>query len=156
MNIITLHKALITAIATDNDTKTWLFEKYSLPLNVLKTFDEKDPPGQSDCPFVFLGPTSKVVGQNVSNKIHVFDCFCGLYDDDTGSPIGLDNVSEHDGFENLETFRKYVETAIAGYDSGNLSIDRIEVSYFNTFPLMVVGMKIIYVEPVTLGCDPLL
>ena len=165
MNINTLISEITQAIATDNTLRTWSLSTYDQVHKVYVNADAKNQPGEADCPFVVLFPSSKVVGETQSTKYHELVVMCVVNDSSASlENYGLDNVTEYAGVVRLETFRKYVESAISTEISSdstnfmNVSINMVEVNYetMEEFPFMVAEMLIGFTEDVPIGSDYLL
>ncbi len=156
MNINTLLDDITFAIASDENLASWCSLTYSKTATVLDEFDEQDPPGESDCPYVAVQTESKTVGVGIQDKTHEFMVVCGLYDDTTETGP-LPNMVKSLGVRRIETMRKYVETAIAGVDIGNVELKIIGIEYKvgAYIPFRLAGMNLIFSEKYTLGTDPL-
>lgn len=158
MNINTLTVDFAEAVAESNIIKTWCQIAYSSDHSVYAGMDVRNPPGDDDCPYVVLYPVRKQVGQHQREKFHEIEVVGCLYDDTVRSHAGVANLTEYTGVQNIEAFRKLIESAIAGVDIGNLTLSVIAVDYemIESFPFFMCGMVIEVWEGVTIGSDPLL
>lgn len=158
MNINTLTIDFAEAVAQDTDLRTWCQIHYSSDQSVYAAMDMRDPPQDSDCPYVVLYPVRKEFGQHRREKIHEIEVVGCLHDTSTRSHAGVSNLTEYTGVQNIETFRKLIEDAIAGVDIGNMTLSVIAVDYemIESFPFFMCGMVIQVWEGVCIGGDPLL
>lgn len=156
MDLNSLLGDLAEAVASDSDTLTWANSTYGRDHKVYVNVDVRNPPGEDDCPFVALYPLSKSVGRAVSRKEHGFEVVCCVHDSALKSHA-LTNLVEYEGVRRVETFRKYVETAIAGVSVGNALLELVEVEYetIDQFPFILSVMVIQIGEEVTIGSNPL-
>ncbi|WP_054031019.1 hypothetical protein [Desulfatitalea tepidiphila] len=154
MNINTLLGNLATAISTNAALTTWCNTTYGHAHKVFVNLDHRNPPGDSDCPFVTLYPISKSAGLGVSTKRHAFEVDCCIYDDTTRT---TGQVLEYNSIRRVEEFRKLIESAIMGIDTGNALIETVEIEYsvVEAFPFAWAGMVIEINEHFILGSDPL-
>ena len=149
MDINTLTSALKTAIAGDSSLTAWCtanYRKHSVWVNM----DLTDPPAESSCPYVVIYPVGKQVGEMQSPKRHVFEIVCCLYD--AGSTTS-GNTTVYTGVANLETMRKYVETAVIGASMGECWVSSLQIEYetIENFPFLLAGMTIEIYEDVCIG-----
>jgi len=158
MDINELTVDFAEAVAQDAAIKAWCQGQYSEDHTVYAGLDIRNPPQDSDCPYVVLYPVRKEFGQHRREKFHEFEVVGCLHDTTTRSHAGISNLTEFTGVQNIETFRKLVEDAIAGVDIGNLTLAVIAVDYeiIESFPFFMCGMVIQVWEGVTIGSDPLL
>lgn len=154
MNVNTLITNLAVAVAQDSDILTWANTNYGQDHYVFVNFDVQDPPGEDYCPYVMIAPDRKRMGQRISQREHAVDVVCCIHDDASRTHAGISNIIEYQGVSNLETFRKYVETAVVGVSVGNGAFDfEVEYDTISTFPLMWCFMRATVPEPVTIGSD---
>jgi len=158
MNINTLTVDFAEAVAQDADLKTWCQINYSSDQAVYAAMDVRNPPGDTDCPYVILYPVRKEFGQHRREKLHEIEVVGCLHDTTTRSHAGVSNLTEYTGVQNIETYRKLIEDAIAGVDIGNLTLAVIAVDYemIESFPFFMCGIVVQVWEGVTIGGDPLL
>ena len=73
MNINTLIDTITSAVSVDLSTTTWCTTNYGQAHRVFKNADRRDPPGESECPFVIVYPLNKSVGERQSRKSHAVE-----------------------------------------------------------------------------------
>ncbi len=158
MNINTLLNSISEAIAGNIDLLAWANVTYGQDHTVFVNLDSRGLPGESKCPYAALYPLTRSGGVGKSIKPHTFQVVCTVYDRETGTHPGFNNIIEYEGVQRLEAFRKLVENAITTVDLGNLWIDSVNVDYetIESFPFMLCGMEINIFEAVLIASDPLL
>lgn len=155
MDINALQKLFIETIAVDADVIAWCQENYGKKHSVHSSFDSRNLPGQDDCPMVVVYPLRKYTGEGVTTRHHEIQVVVHVYNTGTRSHPSIDNIVDYDGNDNVEIFRKLVETVIAGIDIGNALIMELSADYdiIQYFPLFSIGMVTDIVEEYTLGTD---
>lgn len=158
MNINTLINNFAETVAQASAIKTWTQANYTADHKVYAGMDTRKPPKKDDCPYVCLYPVQKHVGQHSREKHQEIEVVCCIHDTTTRAHAGITNLTEYTGVQNIESFRKLVETAIAGVDIGNATLSVIAVDYemIETFPFFMCGMVLDVWEGVCIGSDPLL
>lgn len=157
MNINTLLADIAQQIALDAELDAWCMDTYGRNCKVLVNYDTRNPPGESDCPFVAIYPGAKRAGQAVAVKEHVIDIGCCIHDE--ASVVHPEtNMTEYKGVQRIEVMRKYVEDAVAGTSMGNALVAAVDIEYdtIDMFPFMVAAMAVTITEDVTIGSDALL
>jgi hypothetical protein len=158
MNINTLLNDFAEAVAQSSTIKTWTQANYSADHKVYAGMDTRDPPDENDCPYMALYPIRKLLGQHQREKHHEIEVVCCIHDTTTRAHDGITNLIEYKGVQNIESFRKLVETCIASVDIGNANLSLVTVDYemIETFPFFMCGMVFNVWEGVTMGSDILL
>lgn len=156
MNINTLLTNYAQNIAIDVDIKAWCNVTYGRNHKVYINYDERDRPGENDAPFVAIYPINKTVGQTIRTQSHGFELVCGIYDESVKVHAET-NITEYEGVQRIEIFRKLVEDAIIATDIGNARVDKAEIDYetIETFPFMLALMDIEVINELTLGSEPM-
>jgi hypothetical protein len=143
MNINTLITNFRNAVHDNVATQTWCTTAYGRNHHVYVGVDTRKPPGSDQYPLVHLFPLEKAAGGG--DQVHVIGCTCGVYDADTRTVAGKTNLVELAGVQNLESFRKLVETALltAALANGHY-IDRIKTTYetIEFFPYFLTTMEV--------------
>ena len=157
MEFNSLRDDLINGIANDDAIRIWCETTYGNIHTVYTNLDERDPPGETNCPFVVVVPIRKYVGAQVGVKEHEFGIMCGIYDS-TSRIRAESNIVEFEGVQNIEIFRKKVEDVIAAVDIGNAVIATLEVEYetIESFPYILSRMYLAIKKEILIGEDPLL
>ena len=91
------------AITGSTAITSWLTTNY--PTSTLKVFtgiDQKNPPGESDAPFVCLIPSSAVLGETTDSHQYSMEIVVGLVDD-TFSDYATTGATEMKGVFNLDS-----------------------------------------------------
>lgn len=155
MNITTMIDAISAAIAQDSAIAAWCTTTYGHTHKVFVSLDLRNPPGQDDCPYVALWPDDKLVGYGISEKGHGLMFDISVYDESTRTHDGIGNLVEYNGVARVEALRKLVETAVAGVDLGNVSLENIDIQYDSpeSFPFFTAGMAVSFQEENMLGAD---
>lgn len=158
MNINTLINDFAEALADSETIKNWCQVNYTSDHKVYAGMDTRDPPDENDCPYLVLYPVRKHLGQHQREKHHEIEVVCCLNDTTFNVHGGIGNLTEFTGVQNIESFRKLVETCIAAVDIGNATLSTIAVDYemIESFPFFMCGMVLDVWEAVTIGSDPLL
>jgi hypothetical protein len=156
MDINTLIDDITTALSQDATLQAWAHDIYDRAAKIYTNIDIRNPPTGDDCPYIVVFPRGKVCGYYVKEQDHAIEVDCCITDESVRDRDD-ENIVEYLGVSRLETFRKYVETTIAGVDLDNGIIDEIHIEYnvMEFFPSMVAEMTIGIKKPVTLGVDPL-
>lgn len=156
MNINTLISELSKTVANDSALTNWAVNAYGQSHNVFINMDLRDPPKDTDCPYLVILPLSKSVGRGREEKTHEIEISCCVYDDDFEIHAET-NITEFAGSKRLEEFRKLAETVIANSDIGNALIESVDIEYdvVSSFPFMWVGMVFEITEQFVFGSDPL-
>lgn len=154
MNINTLIESFKTAISTSADLNQWCVATYDRAPKVYINIDNRNPPGEEECPFCVIHPVSKRVGFGVSTKRHSFEVDCCIYDESTRT---TGQVVEYNSVRRIEEFRKLVENAIAAIDIDPALLEEIDIEYefIESFPFAWAGMTIGLSEDFILGTDSL-
>lgn len=122
-----LYVIIRDAIHDDPSVQNWCTANYSRNHKVYGGFDERNPPDTSAAPLVSIFDPGKEVGQNDESIRHTFGIMCELYDESTRA-TGKTNVVEYTGVQNIEVFRKLVETAIYSNLPANTVISSISIA----------------------------
>jgi len=156
MNIDTLVATIRDAIHDDSATQTWCTTNYGRNHKVYSGINVDSPPGQDDCPLVAIFYGEKDVGYDEDGIRHIIPVTCEIYDADLRTVAGKTNVIEYEFVQNIESFRKLVETAIATALSANyplIRIARIRIQYetVESFPFIDAAMMIEFYEDYSQG-----
>lgn len=141
MNITTLINAIRDAVKDNAAVSAWCTTNYSVAHNVYKGVDTRQPPASSSYPLVHIFPVAKSLGYGLESEDHIIGVTVGLYD---ATQTTTGTLIEMEGIDNLEAFRKLVETAIVGAVSSPRFIESIEVEYetIEFFPFFLANMEI--------------
>lgn len=178
MNITTLINAIRDVLANSSEISDWSVAIYGHGPTITKGADEKNPPEQADYPVIHLFPIGKSAGYGVDMIGHDIGISCGVSDTSiTSSTVGQVTLLEYTGLDNLEAFRKLVETAVVtavesglgfgevefGEDPfggetwhGSVFLDDVKITYetIEHFPFFLASMALSINGPATLGGDP--
>ena len=156
MDINTILTDIAQDIALNADLGAWSTVTYGRTHEVFINIDRRNPPGEDNCPYVVLYPISKNVGSGESVKRHGFEIICCVNDDSSRTHAET-NVTEYEGVQNIETFRKKVETIIDGTDIGGAFVETVDIEYetIEMFPFMMAGMVVSIHEDWSFGDNPL-
>lgn len=156
MNITTLLNTLRNAIHDDADTRSWCGANYTRAHKVYVGVDTRNPPGETDYPCVHLFPVAKTAGYELEENEHVLGITCGVYNETASRVTGYENAVEMVGIADLETFRKYVETAVAGAIPAEHFIQVLEIEYevVEFFPFFLATMELNISQYYAQGDDP--
>jgi len=152
----TLLISLRNAVHDDSDTQTWCTANYSRNHKVYVGLDTREPPAEDQYPLVYIYPVVERAGYDLDSQDLVIGATCGIVDDDTRTVAGKTNAVELAGVQNIETFRKYVETAIVGAELGDLMISTVEIAYetIDFFPFFIATMEFTFTDDYAQGDDP--
>lgn len=155
MNINTLIVNIRNAIHDNAALQSWCTTNYSRAHKVYVGIDTRKPPIDDQYPIVHLFPLSKTIGGG--NQNHAIGVTCGLYDDDVRTVTGKANVVELEGVQNMESFRKLVETALltAPLDNGHW-VDAIDITFetIEFFPYFLCAMEVSIRAELGFDSDP--
>ena len=156
MDINTILTDIAQDIALNADLGAWSDVTYGRTHEVFINIDRRNPPGEDDCPYVVLYPISKNVGSGEGVKRHGFEIICCINDDSSRTHAEA-NITEYEGVQNIETFRKKVETIIDAADLSGAFVETVDIEYetIEMFPFMMAGMVISVHEDWSFGEDPL-
>ena len=154
MNITTLLHNVANAIHDDSSTQAWCTTVYERGHKVFIGIDRRKPPAESDYPLVHVFQVRKSEGYELESQEHVLGVTCGIYDDDSRTVI-RDRLTELESIEYIETFRKYVETAVVGAELSTMRIDELLIEYevIDFFPFLLAHMEFTFVHDYSSGDD---
>ena len=155
MNVNTLVTSLRDAIHDDAATKAWCQTNYGQDQQVFVGIDTRNPPEMGQYPLVHIFPLTKRAGGGTQE--HSVGITCGIYDDDMRTTSKA-NVVELEGVQNLESFRKLVESAIDDIDFGDVNwLADMSVSYetIEFFPYFLCSMELRIDAEIPFGEDQL-
>ena len=155
MDINTLTPDLALALAADSAIESWVQANYDKSFKLFVNIDPRDPPGESDRPFILFYPTAKKVGSMRDEKPHIYQIEVVLHNEEMVDPQRRANLVEYIGVAHVEALRKLVETALVAALPGSLDLDEIEIEYdtLNDFPFFFAGMTLTFNESVCIGGD---
>lgn len=157
MNINTIISDMAQDLALNAGLLAWSKVTYGQDHKVYINIDRRNPPGEDDCPYVVIYPITKNVGSAESAKKHGLEMVCCIHDDASRTHAET-NVTEYEGVQNIETFRKKVEGILDDTDLGDAFIETVDIEYdtIEMFPFMMAGMVVSIHEDWSFGDDPLL
>lgn len=144
MNITTLINAMRDAIVGSATVKAWCYTNYDQAHTVYKGVDQRNPPPSTDYPVVTVFPVSKIAGYELEREEHVIGVVCGVKDETvTSTTTSAVVLKEYDGVDNLEAFRKLVETAAVGAVSSPQRVEVLFIEYevIEFFPYLLASME---------------
>lgn len=152
MNMNTLLTTLRDAIHDNSATQSWCTSNYSRNHKVYVGIDIRKPPAEDQYPIVHLFPMTKLEGYELEEQEHGFGVTCGLYKTGTRT-TGKTNVVEYTGMQDIESFRKLVETAITGTSIADIRIDSLNIDYetIEFFPFFLANMDFKFVHDYAQG-----
>jgi len=145
MNMITLLTAVRDGIHDDTATSAWCVTNYSQAHNVYVGVDTRKPPDSDAYPLVHVFPISKGMGFSAEKEDHVIGMTCGIVDATTRTVSGKARVVELTGIQNIEAFRKLVETAmVAVIAAQSLTAEELLTEYDTVefFPFFMATMTV--------------
>lgn len=153
MNMITLLTTLRDAIHDNSATQTWCTANYTRNHKVYVGIDTRKPPAEDQYPIVHIFPVSKIEGYELEEQEHGIGVTCGIYNEDIRTVSGKTNVVELEGIQDIESFRKLVETAIIGASITDIRIDSLNTDYetIEFFPFFLAGMDFKFVHEYAQG-----
>lgn len=147
----TILAAIRDAIAGSATIKAWTQANYSADHKVFVGIDRRNPPGESDCPFVVILPEHKKAGLSANVIQHEFYLCCAICDENTRTGLAS-NITEYSGVQNIETFRGLVLDAIDGASfSGRITEIETGDEPFDAFPILLQDMLITIKEETEFG-----
>lgn len=149
-------EAFKDALTINAGLTDWAQARYGRSHKVYVNIDTRQPPGESDCPYIMLRPTAARYGRGASQKIINIDMLCCLYDEE----FVLDpetNAVEYYGIGNSMDMLDLAVAAIAAVGTGNSLLQDVEAEFetIEFFPFFMAGCPLTLVEPITLGADRL-
>ena len=123
-------------LTDDESLRTWCISNYSSPPTIYSGIDKRQPPAQSNTPYVSVMTANEFSGYGQDRNSFLINIVSALYDDTLTTTTDTNEVTrkKYQGIENIEAMRKLVETAVCDIlstDSNleNCIIDTVEVSY---------------------------
>ena len=156
MNMTTLINLFRDAIKDNVTIGNWCTANYAKKQTLYKGVDQRNPPAETLYPIVHLYPVSKRVGYDLDQQMHVVGITCGIYDDGhTTTVYANGTLWEYDGIDDLEAFRKLVETAVAAVIPAGSWIDGLNIEYetIEFFPFLLASMEFSVMTPYHAGED---
>lgn len=154
MIIGTLLENLKIALAEDGTLDTWCKAVYGSGLTVFHP-DDRDPPGENDCPYVSLRREYRRV-----TRTHK-ECAIALLMvvNEEGAPTRADaNIEDFQGTGHLDTFSDYVADVVLGISLGNAETVELSTEYdeeINLYPNFQATTTWVVGEQRTIGDDPM-
>ena len=137
LNMNTLYNAIRDGIADNANIKSWCQTNYSQDHKVYAGLDDRHPPAESECPYVYLFMDSKQVGYRLEQKAHAVGVICEINNDSIGTVVGKANIVVYTGINHSEDFRKLVETAAIAAVAELIheaAVEQIDISYEDSDP----------------------
>ena len=152
MNITTLINALRDGIKNNAPLAAWCVATYAKSHTVYKGMDARNPPPETSYPLVHIFPIRKTAGYELASEDHGIGVTCGVFDS-TVTISGI--VSEYGGIDNLEAFRKLVETAVVAAIPTGSRIDLLTIEYetIEFFPFLLASMEFKIADDYSQGDD---
>jgi len=147
MNINTLLGLFTAAAQTNAALISWTTTNYNVH-TIYQGIDIENPPDASNYPMIYIAQDTKEVGYSLEQKGHNITVICGLVDENTtATKVGTVTLNKYTGVENIESFRKLVETAIVNaidaYTTTKLWINDLSIEYetLDMFPFFMCSMS---------------
>lgn len=154
MNTHEFKNTLRENLGDSTTLSSWATTLYSRVPLVLVGVDERNTPGEEDCPFVEIVLPGKDVGLQPA-KSYYFIIACAIHDD--GEVVNTNpNIRELAGIDRIEDFREQVKDIFQASLPANTTIKRIfvENSDIDEFPFFYSVMNIEIEELFVTGSNP--
>lgn len=140
------------ALSTDSDLTAWAKAYYGRAHKVYVNIDERNAPGEADCPYIQLRPTACRYGRGVTEKWMEFEMVACLHDENFAQDPET-NAVEYFGVQKVMDMVDLAVAAVAAVDTGNALLQDIavEIETIEFFPFFLAGCPLILIEPFTLG-----
>ena len=151
-SLLTTIESFKDALTIDSALTAWSQGAYGRAQKVYVNIDVRNPPGESDCPYILLRPVSAAYGRGVSQKTLNIELLCCLYDEEFVQDPET-NAVEYYGVVNCMQMLDLAVAAIAAVDTGNSLLQDIEAEFetIEFFPFFMAGCPLTMAEPITLG-----
>lgn len=154
MSLKSRKSAIIEAIASSSAIKSWANTKYGRDHKVFSAVNSRNMPGEDACPYVTLAAFGESVSQRRREQEYSF-AFVGFVNDDTIATTSYANLVKYNGEDNIEDFRKLIETEIKGtLVNEQMDVDT-DTDVNEDFPFIRFEMIVTITAPVLIGADPL-
>jgi len=140
------------ALSTNSALTAWAKAYYGRAHKVYINIDERNGPGQDDCPYIQLRPMSARYGRGVTEKIMEFEMVACLHDESFAQDPET-NAVEYFGVQKVMDMVDLAVAAIAAVSTGNALLQDIavEIETIEFFPFFLAGCPLVLIEPFTLG-----
>lgn len=137
------------ALAADGALTSWCQAQFSEQQKIFVGIDEKNPPGQADCPLVILRPDPASEGLEAGTFVYRLLVDMGIMDETVDV---TDNIVEYAGIYKLDHMAGLVWDALVNAQ-GNLVLGKREYTLepVKFFPLMLAGLDIEISVPNVIG-----
>ncbi len=166
MDIIKLVDKIIEAVAANEALITWCDTIYSKTPTIYKGVDLRNPPPATECPVINVIPVKKNPNESAEVVPHVIGVICMVHENPATLPTATTTddgivIKEYAGIDNIEGFRKCVESSITGIDFNSdddligLRVGEIKIDYdtIDVFPFFRCFMEIEFTNILSQGDD---
>ena len=118
-------------------------------------WNQKDPPGENNCPFVSFTPNASNVGETASSHSHTMSIVCGVLDS-TFEDINANGTSEMQGIFLLEDMTSIIYEEIRDLSNvQNWIADDVNIAFdsITMFPMHIGTMTITTNYDTIIGVD---
>lgn len=140
------------ALSVNTALTAWSKAYFGRAHKVYINTDERNGPGQEDCPYIQLRPVASRYGRGVTEKMSEFELVCCLHDESFAQDPET-NAVEYFGVQKIMDMVDLAVAALAAVSTGNALLQDIsvEIETIEFFPFFMAGCPIMLVEPFTLG-----
>jgi hypothetical protein len=148
--------ALAAGLAANTALSAWATTNYGRVPKIYINIDERNPPGETECPYVLLFPTAARYGRGVREKTIELQMVTCLFDATFRTYTDTD-IIEYKGVQNCVELLDLAVNAIAAIATGNALLQDVAAEFdtIEAFPFFMALAPITYVEPLCLGADRL-
>jgi hypothetical protein len=143
MDINTLQNNIANAINDNDAVNTWCAIKYGRSPKIYIGFNSRKPPGEDDYPLVRVNKTSKTMGYDLDRAEYGVSVLCGIFAADE-EELARERIIQYESIDDIESFRKLVETALVAEIESPYFISGIDVEYEGVefYPFLLANMEV--------------
>jgi len=151
MDINTLTRGFSTGVKTASPIDSWCITTYGQGLKVYEGVDPRNPPEDTDCPYIIFAPVARSGGENPNPKQCVLGFELTVLDE--SQPESVEGVTSYAGLTDSESLRKLVIDQIISDLPTGMSLESIETDYdpIEQYPFCNIGVTLVVTEEKTLG-----
>ena len=155
MDIYEIIQNMTTAVAEDDDVRSFSTITYGHECTVMENMDAREPPLPEECPIVIFFPVSKQTGTASLQKVFIVGVSVLVYDD--SKPVDIENVTSFTGGRTVETLRRLILAAIlnALKSLTVLHLEKVDMDYnpIDQYPYNDIAMELTITAEQVIGGD---
>jgi hypothetical protein len=147
-------RAIAAGLAANSALSSWSTTNYGRVPKIYINIDDRNPPGEAQCPYILLYPTAWHGG--MAEKTIDLDMIACVHDSTFRTYTDSD-IIEYNGVQNVIELLDLAVNVVAGVNVANALLNEIHAEFdtISAFPFFMALAPITYVEPLCLGADRL-